>query len=146
MTKNALYAALFLSTATATDRGLRKKKKPLIFGMPFLDTFVPVNPIAGIEAVPGLVAIADDDVFDLEDGSTIGHITGDCTRVRVESQWHCEATFEFFPDTISVMGVFSLNRNGTFAVVGGTGKYNAAGGRMDYYNGAEYSIVEIFLK
>lgn len=151
-----LQSILLLSLATvAHSRSLAKggmgmkRKYPKHFSIlqapPSELVFVDPNEPAD---VPGLVGVANDDIYDPATGDVLGKARGDCFQIAPactcpegQDRYRCTITYEFSAyDSVTILGLYQFPNNGTIAVGGGTGKYKGASGEAHYYNLDDLSI------
>ena len=69
-------------------------------------------------------------VFDSANKTQVGTDQGYCVRIVVGKSWECIWTLILKDGQITVEGPFMDAGDSLFAVTGGTGKYNGAGGQM----------------
>lgn len=84
---------------------------------------------AGVDAVGDVLSFANP-IFNAANKVQVGSDQGFCVRTVVGKSWECVWTLLLGEGTITVEGPFHDTGDSTFAITGGTGKYEGAKGHM----------------
>ena len=125
VTTAALVGVAFTALADTPARSHRFRLIEHLDGITFVD-----DPPAGDSAGDRLTF--DDPLFNATNTRQVGKVLAVCTQVGTSlTLFHCDVTVAIANDSLALQGRFDATMTtSTFAVTGGTGRYNKARGEV----------------